>query len=85
MVKKNEDRPLLSPTVYKLPVSVKKKQKTKKQIENNNNTYLNFNITLTKWIASWLAEKTVEWLSSQEVDKIQLHLINANSSKYLLQ
>ena len=27
MVKKNEDRPLLSPTVYKLPVSVKKKQK----------------------------------------------------------
>lgn len=51
MVKKNEDRPLLSPTVYKLPVSVKKKQK-KKQIENNNNTYLNFNITLTKWIAS---------------------------------
>ena len=27
MVKKNEDRPLLSPTVYKLPVSVKKKKK----------------------------------------------------------
>ena len=29
MVKKNEDRPLLSPTVYKLPVSVKKQQKNK--------------------------------------------------------
>ena len=27
MVKKNEDRPLLSPTVYKLPVSVKKSKK----------------------------------------------------------